>query len=211
MMLAAMDIVCVLLFLAVDIIDAFAADDFLALRLAAAMLLPVPVLLLVNILPSGTKACLVYVRLRDALPGCRAFSKHGPADPRVSVSTLKSLVGTLPTRPTEQNALWYRLFKQVEDDIGVLEAHQAFLLYRDMAALSLPLVALVPLTLRTAAIGSGTAMLALAFFIGQLFVCIICARHQGIRLVTNVLAVHCARTESQASVDVLRNYDSVSA
>ena len=32
-------------------------------------------------------------------------------------------IGTCPTRPTEQNAKWYGLYKLVADDVTVRKAH----------------------------------------------------------------------------------------
>ncbi|CAL8479587.1 protein of unknown function (plasmid) [Caballeronia sp. S22] len=48
----------------------------------------------------------------------------------------------------EQNAFWYKLYRRVEAETSVVDAHKMFQLWRDASALSLPLVIAVPLLLR---------------------------------------------------------------
>lgn len=84
-----------------------------------------------------TKYRLIFLRWRHALPGHRAFTEYGPRDPRVDMSKVERLLGNeLPTDPDEQNAAWYGLFKQVENEPPVLGVHRDFLLLRDYAALA---------------------------------------------------------------------------
>ena len=49
-----------------------------------------------------------------------------------------------PTIPAEQNGLWFKLYKAVEAELAVVEAHKKYLLYRDMAALSFLFVIVAP-------------------------------------------------------------------
>lgn len=84
-----------------------------------------------------TKCGPVFLRWRHALPGHRAFTEYGPRDPRVDMSKVTRLLGNeLPSEPGEQNAVWYGLFKQAENEPPVLGAHRDFLLLRDYAALA---------------------------------------------------------------------------
>jgi hypothetical protein len=72
-------------------------------------LLPVGVALIVatvlnGLLNADTKACLVFLRWHDALPGHRAFSELALRDPRIDVAALEKIHGgRLPTEPGEQN------------------------------------------------------------------------------------------------------------
>lgn len=111
----------------------------------AAPLLPVFVLLVVNLIPPGVKASPVFWRLRDALPGAGAFTRHAPADPRVDIARLKRNVGAFASEPREQNARWYRLYKLVQDRVEVMSAQRDFLLSRDAAAMSLAPTLLGPI------------------------------------------------------------------
>jgi hypothetical protein len=44
-----------------------------------------------GVLKSSVKDRLVFLRWKDALPGHRAFSEYGPADPRIDMAALKKL------------------------------------------------------------------------------------------------------------------------
>src|SRR5712671_5918274 len=46
-----------------------------------------------GLLSAETKARLVFLRMKDALPGHRAFSKYAASDPRVDISNLKKICG----------------------------------------------------------------------------------------------------------------------
>jgi hypothetical protein len=161
-------------------------------RALTTTLIPVLVLLVVNVLPHDVKSMLVYWKPRGVLPGCEAFTKHGPDDQRVDMATLKKRVGELPSDPREQNARWYALFKMVANETEVSEAHKMFLLYRDMAVLSLALILIGPLLLYAAYASAGAQWAAGTIFGVQYLLTAISARWSGIRFVCNVLAVHSA-------------------
>jgi hypothetical protein len=89
------------------------------------------------VLSADTKACLVFLRWRNALPGHRAFSEYATSDPRVDPVALRKVVGgAFPVDPVDQNRVWYRLFKAVEKEPAVEQVHRDFLLLRDYTALS---------------------------------------------------------------------------
>lgn len=159
-------------------------------RIAGASIAPVAVLLLTSLVPSEAKAILVFWRLRDVLPGHRAFSVYAERDPRVDVDRLRAGVGTFPVVPRDQNAAWYRLFKKVDADPAVAQAHRHFLLFRDLAALSFLLLIAAPILL--AVLGASAAMIGASAGVltVQYFATAIAARFQGVRLVCNVLALH---------------------
>lgn len=163
------------------------------IRGLSTVVLPVLVLLIVNVLPYNIKAMLVYWKPLGWLPGSEAFSRYAPADERVEMVALKKNVGVLPTDPKEQNSKWFRLYKTVENQTEVAATQKDFLMYRDMAVISLPLIVLVPIGLWLAGVGPGALWFAAALFFVQYLLAAISARHSGIRFVTNVLAIHSAK------------------
>jgi len=189
-LLAVADVLAVLLFVAPEILSGASLTQVGVGRVLTTATMPLAVLLVVNVLPSDLKAMLVYWKPRGVLPGSEAFTKHGPADPRIDMAALKMNAGQLPTAPAKQNTKWYQLYKQVENDPAVAEAHKLFLMYRDMAALSLPLVVLVPMALYLVGAAQTAPWVAAGLFFAQYLLNAFSARWSGIRFVCNVLAVH---------------------
>jgi hypothetical protein len=201
-LLAAADVLFVLLFVAPDLLNGVTLTQIGIARALTATVMPVVVLLIVNVLPHDIKSMLVYWKPLGVLPGCEAFTKYGPRDPRIDMAALKKNVGALPTDSTEQNSKWYKLYKQVPNEPEVQEAHKLFLMYRDMAVLSLPLVALVPLSLNAAGFSNSTCALAAGLFVVQYLLTALSARWSGIRFVCNVLAIHSARKVTAAKATI---------
>lgn len=192
-LLAAADVLFVLLFLAPDLLNGVTLTQIGIGRVLATPVIPVVVLLIVNVIPHDVKSTLVYWKPLGVLPGCEAFTKYGRRDPRIDMAALKKNVGALPTEPVEQNSKWYKLYKQVPNEPEVQEAHKLFLMYRDMAVLSLPLVAFVPLSLSAAGAANSAVALAGGLFVIQYLLTALSARWSGIRFVCNVLAIHSVR------------------
>lgn len=186
-MLAVFDAAVVLFFVAPELVS---ASVMAVLRASSTAVLPVVVLLLTGPLSHDAKARLVYWRIANPLPGSRAFSKYAPADARIDMKALAKNVGALPSDPAEQNAKWYKLYRMVGDDPAVMHAHKLYLMYRDMATMSLLLIPLVPAALWYAGAPAASRWLAGGLFAAQYVVCAISARHSGTRFVCNVLAVH---------------------
>ena len=197
-LLAAADVLFVLLFVAPDLLNGVTLTQIGVGRVLTTTVMPVVVLLIVNVLPHDVKSMLVYWKPLGVLPGCEAFTKYGPRDPRIDMAALKKNVGALPTESTEQNSKWYKLYKLVPNEPEVQEAHKMFLMYRDIAVLSLPLVALVPLALNVVGVSNSTLALAAGLFIVQYLLTALSARWSGIRFVCNVLAIHSARKVTAA-------------
>lgn len=191
--LATADAILLALFVAPELVTTATATQLGIYRALSAALIPVLVLLIMNVLPSSVKAMLVYWKPLGVLPGCEAFTKHGPADPRVDMVQLKKNVGVLPTDLKEQNSKWFKLYKMVENQIEIAAAQKDFLMYRDMAVLSLPLIVLAPLGLYFADASHSAMLVAACLFFAQYLLTAISARHAGVRFVCNVLAIHSAR------------------
>jgi hypothetical protein len=186
-MLAVLDAAVVLFFVAPELVS---ASTMAILRAGSTAVLPVVVLLLTGLLSHDAKARLVYWRFTNPLPGSQAFTKHAPADARIDMKALVKNVGTLPTEPGEQNAKWYKLYRQVGGDAAVTQEHKLYLMYRDMAAMSLLLMPIVPAALWYAGAQPASRWITGGLFALQYLVCAISARHSGARFVCNVLAVH---------------------
>jgi len=177
-------------------VDVFSPTWTAALRALLAVLLPVPILVLSSLLSHDQKARLVFWRWENPLPGSRAFTLYGPADHRIDLVALQKNIGSFPREESEQNRLWYRLYKEVHSDIAVGESHQKYLLFRDIAAMSALLVPIVPaglLLIRCSPFSMGASA---AVFLVQYFLTVVAARNNGIRFVQNVLAIHATRKVS---------------
>lgn len=146
-------------------------------------------LLLLNLLPPSVKATLVFWRVRDVLPGARAFTSIGRRDERVDLDALEATYGDLPTAPAEQNRQWYRIYRKHESEPGVRDAHRSYLLYRELASVSVLLLGL--LFVASTMVLRAPLRLTLLFgvLLGGVYVlAAVSARHSGERMVANVLA-----------------------
>lgn len=145
--------------------------------------------LLNNQISANAKARLVFMRWNNPLPGARAFSHYLRSDPRIDVKALASKLGPFPSAPGQQNALWYKLYRSVEAEASVRDAHQHFLFSRDYATMMLLLaIALTPVAEFLTRAPKPVIGL-LAFFAFQFVLAARAARTQGERLVCNVLAL----------------------
>jgi hypothetical protein len=196
--LAGCDLILVVLFVVPELISAASVTQLGVARALGAIMLPVVVLLIVNVLPADAKAMLVYWRPLGVLPGAESFTKYGPSDPRIDMAALTKNVGLLPTDAREQNSKWYKLYKMVENQTEVSSAQKNFLMYRDMAAMSLPLIILVPLSLYFMGAPANGLWICAILFLVQYILTAVSARNTGIRFVCNVLAIHAAKKVTAA-------------
>ncbi|WP_256252891.1 hypothetical protein [Burkholderia ubonensis] len=179
-------------------VEDFTADKGMALRTGLSVFLPVPIIFLSYLLSHSQKAILVFWRLRNPMPGSRAFSVHAQTDSRIDVDVLKKNVGAFPSDERDQNSMWYRLYKQVESEASVLESHQKYLMFRDIAAMSLLLVPLVALGLFLFGNTVWAIVWSAVVFAAQYLIAVLAARNSGIRFVQNVLCIHSAKKVSGA-------------
>lgn len=164
-----------------------------AIRASLTALLPIPVLILSSLISADHKAVLVFWRFKHPLPGSRAFSVHAPADHRIDLAKLKKNVGEFPVNERDQNSKWYGLYKQIDSDPSVMDSHKNYLLFRDIAAMSLLLVPVLPVVMYFSGIDMPRILICATWFLGQYLVTSFAARTTGIRFVQNVLAVHASR------------------
>ena len=154
-----------------------------------ALIAPLATFLLDGLLSPNVKTRLVYWRWHHPLPGCRAFSKHLLRESRADPQLLIQQWGPLPEAPADQNRLWYRVFKQVETEVRVHEAHRAWLLSRDLTGYA----ALFFACLGIPTIIMDTPTTTAAWYIITLFslylLSMTAAQTYGNQLVRNVLAI----------------------
>ena len=150
---------------------------------------PIAAFILDGLLSADTKARIVYCRYHHPLPGSRAFSVHLLQEPRADPRRLARHWGALPADPVAQNRLWYRIFRSVEDEVRVREAHRAWLFARDLsayAALFLIIFGIATLTAGSQWVVASWYLVSLAT---QLAASMAAARTYGVRFVRTVLAV----------------------
>ncbi|WP_444922170.1 hypothetical protein ACJJID_07545 [Microbulbifer sp. CnH-101-G] len=149
------------------------------------------------LLPVSLKNTLVFLRLRDVLPGHR-FIQLSEADPRIDTQLLKEKVPgyePLSSDHKGQNSYWYREFyRPVADQHEVTSTHKSYLLYRDAATVSLLCAAIFVLaklllteSMSAFELGSGAVfpLAALGFALA--------AGNAGRRLVTTTVAISMAK------------------
>ena len=162
--------------------------ELVDLKYVLSLALPLATLILDGIVTSDFKAVLVYWKWRNPLPAHEAFTVHGRKDSRVDMKALEEEHGLLPSDPTEQHQLWYKLSKATADRASVDEAHYAWLLTRDLTNLSFALL-VVSAGLAGALRVGGWEWIVLVSAQGLLYVLLSqVAANKGIRFVTTVLA-----------------------
>ena len=102
------------------------------------------VTILNNSIDPRFKNIVVFWRLNNPLPGCRAFSVYLDELERVSPKKVIEEHGPFPDDPIEQNEVWYRLYQKVKNEPEIYTAQLKYLLARDMATLCLIFLVLFP-------------------------------------------------------------------
>ena len=186
-----------LIFYAAVQYDSLLAGDWTELAAGLEKLIPTGLgLALIGIInaqfSAEAKSRIVFMRWDNALPGCEAFSYYAHSDPRVDVAALDSLYGPLPTDPREQNSLWYKLYRSVEDHASVLQAHKEFLFARDYACLAVMMMAVLGISGFLYVPSFGTSAAYFALLLLQFVLASRAARNHGKRFVSTVLALKSA-------------------
>lgn len=154
---------------------------------------PVIILVINGLVSPDWKARLVFWKYSNPLPGSEAFSKYIHTDHRIDVCKLKGRWGEFPINPIDQNRLWYKMYRSVEGDVRVHEAHHDWLFARDLTAFSIIfLIAFSLMGFFAVSIGTIYCVYFLALF-SQYVLVAIAAKTYGKRFVSNVLV--CASQE----------------
>jgi hypothetical protein len=166
--------------------------SILTIRTTGVVVAPLILFVLNGLLAPDLKAIIVFWKLKNVLPGCRAFSKLGRKDFRVDMNKLVVNNGQLPSDSKTQNELWYRLYKINKDDLAIQLSHGKFLLGRDLTSMSFLFLIFVGLPFLI--IGKVPFNFIYFFFLLIIYlILMIVARNHGNRFVTNVLAVESSK------------------
>lgn len=164
---------------------------------AALGLIVVASLLLLGMINPSWRDRLIHWRWHHPLPGCRAFTRVGPASSHVDMDVLETKYGPLPSDEAEQNRLFYRIYRDHRDDVGVLDAHGRYLAVRDIGTITALVMLVLPWLAWWA---SGNAVKSFAYGIALLVVyglSAVAAKNYSWRMVQHVLAL--ASTEARAA------------
>ena len=153
----------------------------------AAAALPILAVILAGVLGDTGKARIVFWRLWNPLPGCRAFSRFVHEDPRINSAALMAKLGELPAEPRQQNALWYIIYKKQAEKATVVQAHKVYLLARDLTAVSAVLLCLFPAAVIASNMTLRLKLGYTGYLVLQYVITAAAARNYGNRFVTNVL------------------------
>lgn len=163
-------------------------DIIFILKCLGASIAPLLLFLLNGLISSNQKSILVFWKLKNPLPGSEAFSRLSKEDTRIDRKKLKEIYGTFPKSPSEQNKLWYKIYKKNSLDTVISESHRAFLLARDLTSLCFLFIIFIGIPILI--IGTWPVNIYyFTFLITQYFIVVVGAKNRGRRFVTNVLAV----------------------
>ncbi len=149
-------------------------------------------LILLGLIPPNWRDRVIHLRWRHPLPGSRAFTVVGPTSSHVDMTTLENRLGPLPTDPTTQNQLFYRIYKPLRDDISVCDPHRRYLAARDIGTITALLV--LPLPIMAFVINGNVGRSALygVCLLLTYILCAVSAKNYGWRMVQHVLALTAA-------------------
>lgn len=153
------------------------------------LLVAVLIIVLEGLFKNSVKEFLIFWRVKHRLPGHRAFTKIGPSDNRIDMERINKLYPeSIPTEPEKQNKEWFRLYRKYQNEVQVSYSHKAFLLTRDLAALT---CIFIPLSISGHFLLSSPVKM-LIYHLGILFFLFIgmsiSSRNYGERFVANVLS-----------------------
>ncbi len=134
------------------------------------------------------KARIVFWKWSHPLPGSRAFSEYSATDTRIDTDALRKYQDPLPSEPDKQNALWFKWYREFQNEPGILQAHREYLFTRDWAGISvLAILLLGPLAYWQ--FGNLQAWgIYIAILLAQYFLVRRAARNHGVRFVASVLS-----------------------
>lgn len=145
-------------------------------------------MVLLGLVPPNLRDRLVHLKWDNPLPGARAFSRIGPRCGRVDLATVAAKFGPLPDEPADQDRLFYRIYREHRDEVGVLDAHRSYLATRDIATINIIIFMTAPwFAWWLAGDARRAGAYALGLFVSYLLFSI-AAKNYAHRMVQNVLA-----------------------
>lgn len=155
--------------------------------ISAAVVISAVARILNGLVPAEIKATIVFWRIKNPLPGSRAFSKFIFSDARINPEYWSKLVPP-ETSPEQQNREWYKIYTSVRENIAVKDVHKHFLLCRDISSICI-LFAILTTSTAFYMRDSKTAATCLILYTFVSFMTAIAAQQYGKRLVTTALAM----------------------
>lgn len=162
---------------------------------AALGLIVIASLLLLGMIPPPWRDRLIHRRWTDPLPGCRAFSEVGPKSSHVDMRALEAAIGPLPEAGSDQNKLFFKLYRSYRDDIGVLDAHGRYLAARDCGTITAILMVTLPWLALWATGNIGRSAIYGLALIGSYLLFSIAAKNYSWRMVQHVLGLSSSARE----------------
>ena len=145
-----------------------------------------------ELIPQHVKLFLVYWKWSNPTPGCRAFSEVIHQDHRINGSQIERSWGALPSDPIEQNRLWYQIYFSVREDVTVKDANRSYLLFRELATLTIFLLIVGTVLTLLLTRRADVALIVGSIYILLYIVFAVACQQSGYRLVANALAVAAA-------------------
>lgn len=146
-------------------------------------------LVLLGLIPSKWQDRLIHWRWTASLPGSRAFTVIGPDSQRVDMTALEARYGPLPSDPGAQNRVFFKIYQEYQNKVGVLDAHRSYLATRNIGTINAILTVALPWFAWTITGDGYRAAIYAALLLLVYVLFAISAQNYGKRMVENVLAV----------------------
>lgn len=157
---------------------------------------PIIILMLGGLISATNKARAIYWRYTYPLPGCFAFTRYLASEHRADSKMLSEKWGELPSDPGEQNQLWYKMYRNVEEDVRIHETHRDSLFSRDLTGYAVIFLIVFGLSALFTTLSWPFTGIYIGFLIVQYTILMVAARIYGTRLVCNVLALESTNKDS---------------
>lgn len=148
--------------------------------------LPIISIILNGLLPNYIKEFFVFWKIKNRLPGNKAFSVYGQKDSRVDLKALENKYPEILKEEFDENKLWYKIYLAYQEYPSVWDAQKNYLFTRDIASLSVYFV-VISFVLEIFFKINLESMWLLIFL--EYFILMISCRVYASKFVTNVLAL----------------------
>jgi hypothetical protein len=146
-------------------------------------------LFFLGMLPAQARDSIVHWRIKDALPGSRAFSQIAVGNPRIVPEILEQNYGPFPETGLDQNRKFYQIYRAYKDETEVLDPHKSYLACRDIATINFILLILLPSLVFWATGSTKIALLYGLLLLSFYTAMALAAQIYSKRMVENVLAL----------------------
>lgn len=158
-----------------------------------ASLLPLVCSLLQDLVPKSIKEFLVFFRLRDRLPGHRAYTGVCVADPRIPARFLAKMRRETASKPNRQNVKWYGQYRAVSTDPSVEHENFRYLAWRDLTSTFVILGLVSPLLVPMNIMPFTRVVWVVGGCLAGVILAGTAARHAATSLVRNVVSLSAAK------------------